>query len=323
MVGNNNLHNTQSNFQANNPSANKPPKSVENAATMLNVCAGLVMAHFLLMFEFIFHSRRLFFYLSAILFASGVLAFIASMISKGKNWARIAYIIMLFFAAYTSIINSEDVIDSWQGNSPLGVVGFATMILHILAVIFLFQEPSNKYFSKNNSIGATLSKTTTESRQTTERRVEEGIAAKGIVATIEKAYKLAEHGIISREEFEARKQTAIKSISEKPIVEAEEDFLWAVFSLVEKDILTRNDLDEIKNELEKAPTTENEKETTDMGNQKTIEGYLLEIPVERKTCAFCIHYVNKGKVFDKFICELQGRGTSHTETCDSFFPKYI
>jgi len=72
------------------------------------------------------------------------------------------------------------------------------------------------------------------------------IKSMDFVRTMEKTHKLFENELLTREEFQSRKEKLINELYINKIYEQPEDFLTSIISLKEKNILTQEELQKIK-----------------------------------------------------------------------------
>ncbi len=85
------------------------------------------------------------FFIFTTLFAFAFLVFFIYMIDKGKNWARITFLVLfvlgLFFAVPT-------LIKSLEFNFFSGFLGVCQAGIQIIALFLLFQKPSSRWFDR-------------------------------------------------------------------------------------------------------------------------------------------------------------------------------
>jgi hypothetical protein len=73
-----------------------------------------------------------------------LLAFFIYKIGKGKNWARILYLILFLIGIPSAVINLIQFFTTWAIS---GIIGFCEIILDAVAVILLFQKSSSAWFN--------------------------------------------------------------------------------------------------------------------------------------------------------------------------------
>ena len=72
------------------------------------------------------------------------------------------------------------------------------------------------------------------------------ITAQEFVTQVEKCFKLFQNGLLSADEFEAKKKEAITLLTVKKLRETPEDFLTAIIPLIQKIALTEHEITQIK-----------------------------------------------------------------------------
>jgi hypothetical protein len=78
-------------------------------------------------------------------FTFGILILLIYMIGKGKNWARIVFLIFFILGTPFSIL---PLINSLSVNLISGTLGLIQVVLQIVALVLLFQKPSSIWFKK-------------------------------------------------------------------------------------------------------------------------------------------------------------------------------
>lgn len=77
------------------------------------------------------------------LFTFAFIAFFIYMIGKGKNWARITFLVLFIIGIPFSVLPA---IYSLITNPVSGMLGAGQTILQLIALVFLFQKPSSDWF---------------------------------------------------------------------------------------------------------------------------------------------------------------------------------
>jgi hypothetical protein len=77
------------------------------------------------------------------IFSLLISAFFVFMIGKGKNWARIVYLVLFVIAIPITGISQ---ITSFLINPLSGILGIGQIVLQIIALVFLFQKQSSDWF---------------------------------------------------------------------------------------------------------------------------------------------------------------------------------
>jgi hypothetical protein len=84
-------------------------------------------------------------FISAIIIV-GIILFLIISISKGKNWARITFLILFLLGLVPWITTFLQVL---QTNLLSGIISFVQCVLEIIALIFLFRTESSVWFRRN------------------------------------------------------------------------------------------------------------------------------------------------------------------------------
>jgi hypothetical protein len=74
----------------------------------------------------------------------GFTIFLIIMMNRGKNWARITYLV-LFVLCFVSTTLS--LVRSFSASSLYSLLGIVQMVLQIIALFFLFHRESSEWFS--------------------------------------------------------------------------------------------------------------------------------------------------------------------------------
>ena len=72
-----------------------------------------------------------------------VMVFFIAMIGRGRNWARITFLVSFLLGLLPSIL---PLIRSFDISPISGVLGLAQVVLQIVAMVFLFQQESSAWF---------------------------------------------------------------------------------------------------------------------------------------------------------------------------------
>ena len=70
-------------------------------------------------------------------------AFFMYMIGKGRNWARITFLVFVIIGIPLSIL---PLLQSFATSPISGILGIGQAVLQIIALVFLFQKPSSDWF---------------------------------------------------------------------------------------------------------------------------------------------------------------------------------
>ena len=76
-------------------------------------------------------------------FAFVIVASFIYMIGRGKNWARITFLVFFIIGIPLA---GRSLFQSLLRNPVSGILGIVEIILEIIALVFLFQKPSSDWF---------------------------------------------------------------------------------------------------------------------------------------------------------------------------------
>ena len=76
-------------------------------------------------------------------FTLAILAFFIFMIGKGKNWARITFLVLFIIGIPFAVF---PLFQSLLTSPISGILGIGQTILQIIALVLLFQKPSSDWF---------------------------------------------------------------------------------------------------------------------------------------------------------------------------------
>jgi len=76
-------------------------------------------------------------------FVLGIIWLLIHMIGKGRNWARITFLVLFIIGIPFSIL---PLMDSLSTNPISGLLGLGQTVVQIIALVFLFQRPSSEWF---------------------------------------------------------------------------------------------------------------------------------------------------------------------------------
>ncbi|MCE2451099.1 MAG: hypothetical protein J4F35_22915 [Candidatus Latescibacteria bacterium] len=76
-------------------------------------------------------------------FVLGIMWFFIFMIGKGRNWARITFLVLFIIGTPFSVL---PLMQSLAANPISGLLGIVQIIIQIVAIVFLFQKPSSDWF---------------------------------------------------------------------------------------------------------------------------------------------------------------------------------
>jgi hypothetical protein len=121
----------------------KGPKKVQNAVTILYVTLiiGIVRAVLEASANAEMAGVGHLMFVTLVVFA--VTVFLIAKIGRGRNWARITFLILFLLGLLPSIL---PLIRSFTISPISGVLGLAQVVLQIVAMVFLFQQESSAWF---------------------------------------------------------------------------------------------------------------------------------------------------------------------------------
>jgi len=125
------------------PNRTERPKKVQNAVTILYVTLGIGILRAVIEASANAQRAGLTFVIFVTLVVSAVMVFFIVMIGRGKNWARITFLVLFLLGLVPAIL---PLIRSFNLSPISGVLGFAQIVLQGLALVFLFQRQSSEWF---------------------------------------------------------------------------------------------------------------------------------------------------------------------------------
>ncbi len=75
----------------------------------------------------------------------GVMWFFIYMIGKGRNWARVTFLVLFILGVPLAVL---PLLQSLAANPFSGLLGIAQTVILIVALVFLFQKPSSNWFRR-------------------------------------------------------------------------------------------------------------------------------------------------------------------------------
>ena len=94
-------------------------------------------------------------YIIMIIVALAIFGFFIIMIGKGKNWARITYLVIFLVGVIFSVFS---IFDAFSISFISGILSIAQIVLPIISLVFLFDKSSSKWFNSYKN-GQRTSKT--------------------------------------------------------------------------------------------------------------------------------------------------------------------
>jgi len=125
------------------PNRTERPKKVQNAVAILYVTLGIGILRAVIEASANAEKAGLGFVIFVTLIVSAVMVFFIVMIGRGRNWARITFLVLFLLGLIPSVL---PIIRSFNLRPISGVLGLAQIILQALALVFLFQRESSEWF---------------------------------------------------------------------------------------------------------------------------------------------------------------------------------
>ena len=126
-----------------NPTRPEKPKKVQNAVTILYVTLGIGIIRAVMEASANAEIAGVGFLMFVTLMVFAVMVFLIAMIGRGRNWARITFLVLFLLGLLPSIL---PLIRSFTISPISGVLGLAQVVLQIVAMVFLFQQESSAWF---------------------------------------------------------------------------------------------------------------------------------------------------------------------------------
>lgn len=89
------------------------------------------------------------FALVAMVITFAILLFNVTMISRGRNWARMVYLVLYVIGLPRSIVFLLQMLPS---NTLTALIGTVQAILQLVAIVLLFQKPSSVWFKGESNL---------------------------------------------------------------------------------------------------------------------------------------------------------------------------
>ena len=128
---------------AGEPNQTERPKKVQNAVTILYVTLGFGIVRAVMEASANAEMAGVGFLMFVTLVVFAVMVFLITMIGRGRNWARITFLVLFLLGLLPSIL---PLIRSFAISPISGVPGLAQVVLQIVAMVFLFQQESSAWF---------------------------------------------------------------------------------------------------------------------------------------------------------------------------------
>lgn len=125
------------------------PQKVATAVMFLYVTLGIGVLRSVMEFPRLLAQTSTVFVAVVTIAVFGFTWFFISRIGKGKNWARITFLVLFILGVPLSI---WPLLQSLAVNPLSGVLGLGQCVLQAIAVVFLFQQHSSEWFKKKPEI---------------------------------------------------------------------------------------------------------------------------------------------------------------------------
>ena len=119
------------------------PSKVATAVKLLYATLGIGMIRSIIESSRHAEASSVALFLFGTLFSLVTIAFFIYMISKGKNWARITFLVLCILGIPLAI---SPMIQSLSHNLFSGVLGILQVIMQIIGLVLLFHGSSSKWF---------------------------------------------------------------------------------------------------------------------------------------------------------------------------------
>ncbi|NIT61682.1 MAG: hypothetical protein GWN00_37430 [Aliifodinibius sp.] len=119
------------------------PAQVNNALNLLYASLAVGIIKSILDLARIASRAPILFTIVTFVITFGILIFLIVKISTGRNWARITMLILFLIGLPFSI---PIILQEFSANFVVGILSISQIALQIIALVFLFQSPSNNWF---------------------------------------------------------------------------------------------------------------------------------------------------------------------------------
>lgn len=119
------------------------PSKVAIAVKLLYLTLGIGIIRSAIEFSHQAEQSSAKFVLFVMLFTFAFMSFFIHMIGKGKNWARITFLVLFIIGIPLSVL---PMIQSLTHNPISGILGLVQSLLQVVAMVALFQNESSSWF---------------------------------------------------------------------------------------------------------------------------------------------------------------------------------
>lgn len=132
----------------NNDHGTLKPQIIKNAVLMLWISLGLGVVRSAWEIPAQAAQSSVGFVVFVMVFTLLFIGLFISMIDKGKNWARITFLVLFILGVPLSILS---LLQSLSYAPISGLIGISQVVLQTTAVVFLFMKESSTWFRLQNS----------------------------------------------------------------------------------------------------------------------------------------------------------------------------
>ncbi|HMO52540.1 MAG TPA: hypothetical protein PKE26_15065 [Kiritimatiellia bacterium] len=122
---------------------NNRPDKVGTAVTLLYITLGIGAVRSIMEASMNAQIASPGFVMFITLFVLGIMWLFIHMIGKGRNWARITFLVLFIIGIPFSIL---PLLNSLSANPISGLLGLGQTVLQLVALVFLFQRASSEWF---------------------------------------------------------------------------------------------------------------------------------------------------------------------------------
>ena len=119
------------------------PDKVSTAVKLLYLSIAIGVVRSIFEIPTLTQTTSLSLVISVSVFTLAIMAFLIYMIGRGRNWARITFLVLFLIGLPFSVL---PLLQSLLANPISGVLGLSQAVLQIIALVFLFQKPSSDWF---------------------------------------------------------------------------------------------------------------------------------------------------------------------------------
>ena len=121
------------------------PDKVSKAVTLLYVTLGIGVLRSIMEAPRLSQTAPIGFVIFISLFVLGIMWFFIYKIGKGRNWARITFLVLFIIGIPFAVL---PLLQSLAASLFSGLLGIGQTVLQVIALVFLFQKPSSEWFNQ-------------------------------------------------------------------------------------------------------------------------------------------------------------------------------